>query len=140
MKSATLFVCGLLALVVAMPAAAKPREPTAKICTTLGKVHAQRDRQLYTVIFQSLDGRLMARRGDSCLRVPAGKHVLGLTANIEGAIFPRRRMALGALKEQQLPMSIEANRTYTIAAQLDDRYQGSWIPVVERVELWGDTP
>ena len=137
MKSTALFLCGLFALAGAMPlAAAKVREPTAKVCTTLGKVHAQRDRQLYTVVFQSLNGRLMARRGDACIQVSVGEHVLGLTANVEGAIFPRRRVALGALKEQKLPLTIEPNRTYTIAAQLVDRYQGSWIPVVQRVELW----
>jgi hypothetical protein len=107
-----------------------------KVCSTLGKVHASRERALYPVEMQSIDGQLSTRRGDSCIMLEAGKHVLGLTAATESVTFPRRRTALGALKEVKLPIEIEAGHTYTLAAQLDDRYEGSWIPVIERVEVW----
>lgn len=107
-----------------------------KVCSTLGKVHAQRDRQLYAVGFQSIDGRLTTRRSDRCIMLPAGKHTLGLVAGTEVAAFPQRRQPRGALEEQPLELDIEPGRTYTIAAQVDDRYQASWIPIVQRVEVW----
>ncbi len=107
-----------------------------KVCSTLGKVHASRERALYPVEMQSIDGKLSSRRGDNCIMLDAGEHVLGLTAATEVVAFPRRRTALGALKEVKLPITIEAGRTYTLAAQLDDRYEATWIPVIERVEVW----
>lgn len=110
-----------------------------KVCTTLGKVHASRERALYPVQMQSIDGQLSARRSDACIMLDAGKHVLGLTAATEVVAFPRRRTPLGALKEVKLPIDIEAGHTYTLAAQLDDRYEASWIPVIERVEVWAES-
>lgn len=108
----------------------------AKLCSTLGKVHAQRDRQLYAVGFQSIDGQLTTHRGDRCIMLPAGKHVIGLVSHTEVAAFPNRRQPRGAYKEQKLELDVEPGRTYTLAAQVDDRYQASWIPVVQRVEVW----
>lgn len=130
----------LFAIVGPGAAADAAQADQARICSTLGKVHAQRDRQLYPVSFQSLDGRLSTHRADSCITVTAGQHVLGLTSRTEFAAFPIRRAPKGSLKEQQLPLLVEARRTYTIAAQLDDRYQASWIPVVQSVELWRERP
>jgi hypothetical protein len=130
----------LLLAVAILPTSGAFADPAAdgKICTSLGKVHALRDHQLYRVTLQSIDGHLSVRRTDSCMRISAGKHVIGLTADIEGAAFPRRRQPRGAMREMKLPIEIEAGRTYTLAAQLDDRYEASWIPVVERVELWAN--
>lgn len=108
----------------------------AKLCSTLGKVHAQRDRQLYAVGFQSIDGQLTTRRSDRCIMLPAGKHVIGLVSHTEVAAFPNRRQPRGAYKEQTLELDVEPGRTYTLAAQVDDRYQASWIPVVQRVDVW----
>lgn len=129
-----LLVLGLL-LAPASPAA-EEEAGKARVCTTLGKVHAQRDRQLYAVEIQSLDGRLLARRDQPCIDLPAGQHTLGLTAAVQGAGFPKRRTAQGGLREQELPMELKARHTYYLAAQLDDRFEESWIPMVERVEAW----
>lgn len=120
---------------VCLPALAHAAEQ-GKVCTSVGKVHASRERALYPVEIQAIDGQLSARRGNNCVMLDAGTHVLGLTAATEVVAFPRRRMPLGALKEVKLPIDIEAGRTYTLAAQLDDRYEATWIPVIERVELW----
>lgn len=128
----------LLVAALANPVMAVEADPVeqAKVCTTLGKVHALRDRQLYTVAFQSIDGQLSARRSDACIMLTAGEHVLGLVSATEVAAFPRRRAPRGAQQEQTLALTVEPRRTYTIAAQLDDRREASWIPVVQRVELW----
>ena len=135
MKTAPLF-CLLVCAVVFPPSAAAEKSQQAKVCTTLGKVHAQRDQQLYAVSLQSIDGQLSARRGDPCIMLDPGEHMIGMTSGTEVAAFPRRRQPQGALKEQQLKLTIEPRRTYTVAAQMDDRYEASWIPVVQRVELW----
>lgn len=140
MNAAIGLLASLLVISAHDAAAASARADQARICSTLGKVHAQRDRQLYPVSFQSLDGRLSTHRADSCITVTAGQHVLGLTSRTEFAAFPIRRAPKGSLKEQQLPLLVEARRTYTIAAQLDDRYQASWIPVVQSVQLWTPQP
>lgn len=137
MKSVSLLFLAVCALATAVFAdAASEKSQQAKVCTTLGKVHAQRDQQLYAVAFQSIDGQLSTHRSDSCIMLSAGEHVLGLISGTEAAAFPRRRQPLGALKEQSLKLQVEPRRTYTVAAQLDDRYEASWIPVVQRVELW----
>lgn len=107
-----------------------------KVCSSLGKVHAVRESALYPVEMQSIDGKLSARRGNSCIMLGAGKHVLGLTAATEAVAFPKRRMPRGAFKEVPYTIEIEAGHTYTLAAQLDDRYEASWIPIVERVDVW----
>lgn len=136
MKSVTMLSLALCAMAVAQPAAASEPSQQAKVCSTLGKVHAQRDRQLYAVSLQSIDGKLSAHRGDSCITLSPGEHQIGMTSGTEAAAFPRRRQPQGALKEQFLKLQVEPRRTYTVAAQLDDRYEASWIPVVQRVELW----
>lgn len=130
-----------LVLVLAATSPLSAAEPEsghtrAKVCSTLGKVHAQRDRQLFAVGFQSIDGQLTTHRSDRCIMLPAGKHVIGLVAGTEVAAFPQRRQPRGAFEEQLLELDIEAGRTYTVAAQVDDRYKASWIPVVQRVEIW----
>ena len=135
MKTAPL-LCLLLCALLFSPAAAAEKSQQAKVCTTLGKVHAQRDQQLYAVSLQSIDGQLSAQRGDSCIMLSPGEHVIGMTSGTEVAAFPRRRQAQGALKEQQLKLTVEPRRTYTVAAQLDDRHEASWIPVVQRIEVW----
>ena len=135
MKIAPMFYMLLCALAF-QPACASEKSQQAKVCTTLGKVHAQRDRQLYAVSLQSIDGKLSAQRDDPCVMLSPGEHVIGMTSGTDVAAFPRRRQAQGALKEQQLKLMIEPRRTYTVAAQVDDRFEASWIPVVQRVELW----
>ncbi len=136
MKSASLVCLLVCALVSLQAASASERSQQAKVCTSLGKVHAQRDRQLYAVSLQSIDGQLSARRGDPCIMLSPGEHVIGMTSGTEVAAFPRRRQPQGALKEQQLKLTVEPRRTYTVAAQLDDRHEASWIPVVQRIEVW----
>lgn len=135
MKSAILFCLASCAMAVSQPAMSE-KSQQAKVCSTLGKVHAQRDRQLYAVSLQSIDGQLSAHRSDPCIMLDPGEHVIGMTSGTEVAAFPRRRQPQGALKEQLLTLQVEPRRTYTVAAQLDDRYAASWIPVVQRVELW----
>lgn len=135
MKAAILFSLACCTALACQPAFCE-KSQQAKVCTTLGKVHAQRDQQLYAVSLQSIDGQLSAHRGDSCIMLEPGEHVIGMTSGTEVAAFPRRRQPQGALKEQQLKLTIEPRRTYTLAAQVDDRFEASWIPVVQRVELW----
>lgn len=108
----------------------------ARVCSTLGKVHAQRDRELFPVRVQSLDGRLLVNGDQACVEIEAGKHTLGLIAAVRGAGFRARANAQGGLKEQALPIELEARHTYTLAAQLDDRFEETWIPLVQRVEAW----
>ncbi len=139
MKLKLLSIPLVLALAAANPLSAAGLESgytEAKVCSTLGKVHAQRDRQLYAVGFQSIDGQLTTHRSDRCIMLAAGKHVIGLVAGTEVAAFPQRRQPRGAYKEQPLELEIESGRTYTVAAQIDDRYEASWIPIVQRVEVW----
>lgn len=137
MKHTLLFtLMAVAALVVAPSLAAETGSQKAKVCSTLGKVHAQRDRQLYEVGFQSINGQLTTHRSDRCIMLPAGKHVIGLVSYTETAAFPQRRQPRGAYKEQPLELEVEPGRTYTVAAQVDDRYEASWIPVVQRVEVW----
>jgi hypothetical protein len=128
----------LLTVALMLPYAAQAAEDTgkARVCTTLGKVHAQRDRQLYAVEIQSIDGRNLAQREQPCINIAAGEHTLGLTASVQGTGFPKRRTAQGGLREQKLTVEIKARHTYYLAAQLDDRFEESWIPMVERVEAW----
>lgn len=133
-RTATIAVLAIAACAfIPIPAEAAEQ---GKVCSSLGKVHANRERALFPVQLQSIDGKLSSRRTENCLMLDVGKHELGLTAATEVVAFPRRRTPRGALKEMKLPIEIEANRTYTLAAQLDDRYEASWIPVIERVELW----
>lgn len=74
MKTAPL-LCLLLCAAVFPPAAAAEKSQQAKVCTTLGKVHAQRDQQLYAVALQSIDGKLSAQRGNPCIMLSPGDHV-----------------------------------------------------------------
>jgi hypothetical protein len=139
MKRKLMSIPLVLVLAAASPLSAAESESAhtrAKVCSTLGKVHAQRDRQLFAVGFQSIDGQLTTHRNDRCIMLPAGKHVIGLVAGTEVAAFPQRRQPRGALEEQLLELDIEPGRTYTVAAQVDNRYKASWIPVVQRVEVW----
>jgi hypothetical protein len=129
---AVAFAVGVSAPVLAADA----KGQKGKVCSTLGKVHAQRDRQLYAVGFQSINGQLTTHRSDRCIMLPAGKQVIGVVSYTEVAAFPQRRQPRGAYKEQELELEIEPGRTYTIAAQIDDRYKASWIPVVQRIEVW----
>jgi hypothetical protein len=128
----------LLALLLTLPVAANAAADVgkARVCTTLGKVHAQRERQLYAVEIQSIDGRHLAQRGQACIHITAGEHTLGMTAAVQGAGFPKRRTAQGGLREQKLTVEFKPRHTYYLAAQLEDRFAESWIPMVERVEAW----
>ncbi len=138
MKTQSIIAALALALMLSAPLSASESTSAqkAKLCSTLGKVHAQRDRQLFAVGFQSINGQLSTHRGDRCIMLPAGKHVIGLVSYTESAAFPNRRQPRGAYKEQPLELEIEPGRTYTLAAQVDDRYEASWIPIVQRVDVW----
>lgn len=107
-----------------------------KVCTTLGKVHAQRDLQLFPVSFQSVNGQLTPRRADACITLEAGKYKLGIAANPSAGAFPRSRAPRERFKERTLEIEIVAGHTYTIAAQIKDRSQLDWMPIVERDEVW----
>ena len=136
MKALAMSVLALCLLLPLGTLAAEEESGKARVCTTLGKVHAQRDRQLYVVQIQSIDGRQLAQRGQPCINIAAGEHTLGLTADVQGAGFPKRRNAQGGLREQKLTVEIQPRHTYYLAAQLDDRYEESWVPMVERVKAW----
>lgn len=134
MKSTLLIALGLLAAGSLAQAGDAPTR--GKVCTTLGKVHAQRDLQLYPVSFQSINGELTPRRTDPCVMLESGKYKLGIASNPGAGAFPRSRAPRERLKEKILEIEIVAGHTYTIAAQIKDRSQVDWMPIVERDEVW----
>jgi hypothetical protein len=134
MKSALAIALGLL---LAAGAASASDAPTkGKICTTLGKVHAQRDQRLFPVSFQAINGKLSTRRSDACITLPAGKYVIGVAAAPSEGAFPQTRWPRHAIKEKELTLEVVAGHTYTVAAQIKDRSQVDWMPIVQSDEVW----
>jgi hypothetical protein len=134
MKSALAIALGLLLAAGAASASDAPTQ--GKVCTTLGKVHAQRDQRLFPVSFQAIDGKLSTRRGDACITLAAGKYVIGVAAAPSEGAFPQTRWPRHAIKEKELTLEVVAGHTYTIAAQIKDRSQVDWMPIVQSDEVW----
>ncbi len=132
MKSTLAIAIGLL--LAGSAAADSPGR--GKVCSTLGKVHAQAEQVLFPVRVQSLNGKLSNRRDAACITLAAGKYVIGVASNPAAGAFPQGRWPRDAIKEKELELEIVAGHTYTIAAKLKDRSQADWMPIVQSDEVW----